>query len=102
MIKEYKTPEEYRAFVEGAYSVINKVMGLACQQWGFGRDSLDLDSIRDLLITLQEEAADSVVAAHKLENDPYSGCTCYGARDHGLSQCQVHGDLHPYWDNVDY
>jgi hypothetical protein len=25
-------------------------------------------------------------------------CTCHGARDHGLDQCPVHSDLHPYWD----
>jgi hypothetical protein len=38
------------------------------------------------------------MASPKEEASSDAECTCHGARDHGLDQCRVHSDMHPYWD----
>ncbi len=65
--KNYVTAEEHRAYVDGVYAVARAVIDSASDLWGLGRESYDLDRLRDEMLDLICASARNVNEAQRIE-----------------------------------
>ena len=84
-----KTPGEVAAELREKVEAMRPVVEVALR----GRDGASDDFLEEWLGRL-----DAAVDAYEASLAKGGDCTCHGARDHGLAQCQVHSQLHAYWD----
>jgi hypothetical protein len=63
----YSSSAECRAYVVGVVAVVNALRASAAEHWGMGRESYDLDQLRDALVAMEVQAAQMVTLAHEHE-----------------------------------
>lgn len=66
-MKSYNTPEEHRAFVDGAGEVIESILKHAADLWKVSRESIDLSILRDRLLEEQVKSLRHVIRAQQME-----------------------------------
>lgn len=63
----YQTAAEHRAHLQGAHQVIVAIQAQIGPLWIMGRDGMDLESLRDLLLKISADNGEHLRAAHGLE-----------------------------------